>query len=121
MGNNETLEKYFDTYSGEISKLVRQLSLGFIAVIWIYPDNSSNEILPYAFRTPLFLFISTLSIDLVQYVAATIISNIYEKETTFPKWGDVVVNFLFYAKTSVLIIGGAIFLIRMYNILNLNI
>jgi len=121
MENKETLEKHFDTYSGETSKLVRQLSLAFIAVIWIYRDTSKFETLPFAFRTPLLLFITTLCIDLLQYFAATIISHRYEKETKFPTWGDYIVNTLFYAKTVLLICGGTIFLARMYTILNLNV
>ncbi|MBX9780513.1 MAG: hypothetical protein K2X26_09210 [Chitinophagaceae bacterium] len=118
--NKETLVKHFDTYSGETSKLVRQLSLAFIAVIWIYRDTKKYEVIPSAFTFPLFLFITTLSIDLLQYVIATIISHKFEKETDFPVWGDNIVNTLFYTKTTVLIWGGILFLARMYRILNLN-
>lgn len=120
MENNDTLEKHFDTYSGETSKIVRQLALAFIAVIWIYRDTSKFETLPVAFRTPLCLFIVTLCVDLLQYLVATVISHIYEKETQFPKWGDNIINSLFYLKIFFLIWGGSLFLIRMYSILNLN-
>jgi hypothetical protein len=120
MENNDTLEKHFDTYSGETSKIVRQLSIAFIAVIWIYRDTSKFETLPFAFRAPLYFFITTLCIDLLQYIVATIISHVYERETEFPNWGGIIVNILFYAKTATLIWGGSLFLIRMYSILNLN-
>jgi hypothetical protein len=100
---------------------VRQLSLAFIAVIWIYRDTKMGTAIPSAFQLPLFLFITTLSIDLLQYVAATIISHKYEKKPIFPVWGNWIVNTLFYSKTAVLIFGGFILLKRMYSILGLNV
>lgn len=120
MENNETLEKHFDTYSSETSKIVRQLSFAFIAVIWIYRDTSKYEVLPYAFRTPLFLFILTLSLDLLQYLVASIITHIYERRATYPKGCSLIINLLFYTKTVILIWGGILFLTRMTSVLNLN-
>jgi hypothetical protein len=109
---------HFDTYTGQTSNLVRQLSFAFIAVIWIYRDIDKSMIIPAAFHLPLFLFILTLILDLSHYLAGSILSHIYGDFK--PDWGTGIINILFYGKVVLLLVGGGIFLYRMYSILHLN-
>ena len=59
----------FDTFSGKVSDLTRQLGLAGIAIIWIFKiDNKTGLTLPKELYLPLVSFCAGLLIDLLQYL-----------------------------------------------------
>jgi hypothetical protein len=77
------LSKYKEDYyffSGKTSEIVRQLALAGIAVIWIFHFNDNTKpVVPRNLIVPIFLFAITLSLDLLQYVYATIAWGIFHR------------------------------------------
>ncbi len=70
------LSKYNDK-SGEFSKkaseIVRQLALAGIAVVWIFKNDSNQDILPSELDKAVLCFVLTLAIDLAHYVIMSLI------------------------------------------------
>lgn len=68
----------YDTYTGKVSEITRQLSFAGIAVIWFFKtgDNYKTPKQDW-FLSPLILFVLALAFDLLQYIVGSIIWKIY--------------------------------------------
>ena len=87
----------YDYYTGETSKLVRQLSIAGIAVIWIFKFPNQN-IIPQDLKFPLFFFISTLAFDLFHYLVGSILSQSFEVNDNLPRFAMIILRTIFYLK-----------------------
>lgn len=65
----EVLEN-FNFYSKEVSTIIRSLTIGGFAIIWLF-KNSDTGTLDRVFLLPLFILILSILIDFVQYLFAT--------------------------------------------------
>jgi hypothetical protein len=102
----------FETYTGKASDVARQLSFAGIAVVWLLRvENGSRSTVPDALFPALALFVLSLSFDLLQYVAGSIIwgsfCRYHEKrlakpednpKLTGPRWINIPTNFFFIGK-----------------------
>ena len=105
----DTREAYY-FYTGKTSEIIRYLGLAGIAIIWIFRFESASAIsLPRNFLLPTILLIIGLGLDLLQYLAGSIIWGIYsrikeksgiEKEEEFeaPRQINWLNDFLFWLK-----------------------
>lgn len=75
----DTREAYY-FYTGKTSEIIRYLGLAGIAIIWIFRFESASAIsLPRNFLLPTILLIIGLGLDLLQYLAGSIIWGIYSR------------------------------------------
>jgi hypothetical protein len=107
-----SLEEQFDTYSSEVSKLGRQLTLAFIAVIWLYSDQVLHKI-PSLFKINLLLSIIYLTLDFVQYATGTVAHHIYENKQKLPTFPNRLINWFFYGKLLILSANGVLLILKL--------
>src|SRR5688500_15770819 len=77
------LEKYLQAtyfYSGEASKINRQLAFAGIAIIWIFYSSKNPELIPRGMQLPLLLLVIGLAVDLLQYVMGYILLKIFHRK-----------------------------------------
>jgi len=110
-------------FSGKASEINRSLTYAGIAIIWIF-NNSKNGVidLPYSLYLPLLLFISSIVIDLLQYVLAYLLWSQYlnnkenrdkseEDDVREIEWQSVLVDLIWGIKLVVNVIGFVLLLI----------
>ncbi|MBU8920576.1 MAG: hypothetical protein KOO63_01835 [Bacteroidales bacterium] len=111
------LESYYYN-TGKVSEAVRSLALAGIGIIWVFrvPESKGFEVVGDLYL-PAALFAISLALDLLHYVAGTVIWGTYhryketrsnvDKETEFlaPLWLNWPTNVLFWAKTIVIVPG----------------
>jgi hypothetical protein len=79
-------DSYF--FSGKVSEITRQLALAGIAVIWIFRYTySNNPVVPLQLTIPLGLLAISLTLDLLQYVYATVAWTIFHRH--HEKWSTI--------------------------------
>jgi hypothetical protein len=67
--------------SGKTSDLVRQLGFAGIALIWLFKtDIAGQPRIPGALVVPGLLIVVALTLDLLQYVAGTLIWGMYNRQ-----------------------------------------
>jgi len=75
----DTREAYY-FYSGKTSDIIRYLGLAGIALIWIFRFESESVIsLPRILLLPTILLAIGLSLDLLQYLAGSVIWGLYNR------------------------------------------
>jgi hypothetical protein len=64
----------YESLSGKVSDIVRQLSLAGIGLVWVFKPEASNSqaLNPLLFKAALFIFLALL-LDFLQYLVGTII------------------------------------------------
>jgi hypothetical protein len=122
---NEARDFYY-FYSGKTSDIIRQLALAGIALIWLYKvDQGGQAKIPIELQKPVILIISTLILDLLQYVVATGVWGIYlrGKEKTgigtdcdfsAPSSINYATIFLFWAKVACIILAYILLFQKIY-------
>ena len=114
-------------FSGTTSKIVRQLSFIGIGVVWIFRIGKTGIDLPAEMQLPLFLFVLTLALDLMQNVIQTATWAGYyyigcagkedNEKVDRPKWFVYTPWLFFMVKVLLMGWGYAILTIRLYIIL----
>jgi hypothetical protein len=67
-------------FSAKSSDISRQLSFAGIAIIWIFRKALNGQpSIPNEFHLPLLCFVTALTLDILQYVIATIIWTIFHR------------------------------------------
>ena len=68
----------FYYFTGKASEVNRQLALAGIAIIWIFknPENST-KLFPKALIEPILYLITSLSLDLLQYIVGALIWGLF--------------------------------------------
>jgi hypothetical protein len=111
----ENLKETYDYFSGKLSDIVRQLGLAGIAIIWIFRGSSVDRpAIPRPLVTVGIFLVLGLTLDLLHYVAATMIWGVYhtkkeiefgegkaakEKEFSAPRSINWVALVMFWSKT----------------------
>jgi hypothetical protein len=67
----KSIEEYFQKRSDKASDISRQLAFAGLAIIWIFHKNN-KPIVPTEFVIPTLIFISSLFLDLIHYLSASI-------------------------------------------------
>jgi hypothetical protein len=119
-------KEYLDTFywfSGKTSDIARQLAFAAIAIIWVFRyTDGSNQIFPAKLFPPAFCVVLSLAFDLFQYIAGTIIWDIFHRvhekhgvkandEIKAPPWLNKPILFFFVFKLIFLILGYILILI----------
>ena len=76
------LRENYQYYSGKASEIVRQLGLAGIAVIWVFKnsDISKEKLIPNDLSLPAALIVIGLGLDLLHYIAGTLIWGTYHRK-----------------------------------------
>jgi len=115
-------------FSGETSKIIRNLGLAGIAVIWLFKiDSIDKPIIPNELIKPALFLVGGLAIDLLQYIYGTIAWGILHrlkekagveeaKNFRAPKRINYPTIFLFWLKVIVMIIAYYFLLLYLFTI-----
>lgn len=130
MKQKEATETYRD-HSGRLSDVNRQLCFAGIAVVWIFviKQPSGNIFCEKGLVLPLVCFVSSLALDLLQYIVATLFWGIFQRvkeksnikeDTVFyaPRWINWPALAFFWLKVSVAFGGFFLLLINISKRLN---
>lgn len=71
--------KVYQEFSGEASKLARQLGFAGLAIIWIFRNENLGKVIPASLVSPGLLIVVGLACDLLQYVWATAVWGGYQQ------------------------------------------
>ena len=75
----DALQNYY-FHTGQVSDIARQLAFAAIAVIWLFKAGAGASIsLPKELLEPLKLVVVCLTLDLLQYILATIVWGIFHR------------------------------------------
>lgn len=88
----KTLQERYEYHTGKASDINRSLALAGIAVIWIFKSTTNGiTSVPNLLITPLVYLVTTLGIDLIQYITGGLIWWIYflHKEQQKKKGVDI--------------------------------
>ena len=117
--NLAELQETYHYHSGKTSHLVRQLGFAGIALIWVFKtDTAGQRLVPPELIPAAILIVVALTLDLLHYVAGTLIWGIYHKlkdragtaeNANFdaPRYINWPTLFFFWAKTTVIIVAYA--------------
>lgn len=120
--NKEKLRKsvIYD-FSTKVSELNRTLILSGIGIIWIFAKKDDNGIVSldeYLFWT-LFLFVVSISFDLLQYLVSIILNAIFitpsKKMENMPDWYSIVPWVLWSMKVLLMIIAYVLIIIYLFD------
>lgn len=71
------LEEFY-TFTAKASDVSRQLALAGIAIIWIFKNpDGSDKVIPQELTKPTFFLVSSLGVDLIQYLVGAIIWGLF--------------------------------------------
>src|SRR5687767_13831935 len=109
------LEEYQEA-SGKVSELIRNLSLGGLAVIWIFKDaNDTLKTLDGKLLTAILFLVISLGVDLIHYFSRTVAiysvyravkkSNLNSKD--YPTWLSNLSWLFFFGKILSMVIAYA--------------
>jgi hypothetical protein len=113
-------------YSGKTSSVARQLAFAAIAIIWVFRyTDDPNRILPRELVQPAFFMALSLTLDLFQYIAGSIIWWIFHRvkekeglkatdEIKASIWLSVPIHLFFWSKIASLILGYGLILIFLW-------
>ncbi len=115
----------FEEYTGKASDVTRQLSFAGIALIWLLREPRAGQlVVPEELIYALALFTLSLSFDLMQYIAASIVwgsfCRYHEKRLkrpednpmlTGPRWINWPADFFFIGKLALAIVAYVLLLI----------
>jgi len=118
----DALDNYY-YYTGKTSEIIRQLGFAGIAVVWVFKaDVAGRPIVPSELIPAAFLIGAGLTLDLLHYVAGSLIWGVYHRvkekrktsqETEFdaPKQINWLTLFFFWSKAIMMIVA-YVFIIR---------
>ncbi len=124
------LKEDYNYHTTKASDVARQLAMAGLAIVWIFKIGDGNKIkIPDDLLYPLGMFALALSLDLLQYIVASIIlGRFYKKneqrykatsedpELEVPQWHDMV-PLIPYILKFFMIFTGYIFILKyFYNI-----
>ncbi|MGP6441542.1 hypothetical protein ACTZGI_02230 [Rahnella aceris] len=76
---NDAREAYY-SFSGKLGDIIRQLSAGGIALVWLFKDTSNGAtFLTEELYIAIYFLVASLGIDVLQYVYATFIWGVYHR------------------------------------------
>jgi hypothetical protein len=110
------IREAYEELSGAASKLTRYLALAGAGMIWIFGVHTGEQTsIPDGLLWPSILLVSSLGIDLFQYLAQSAIWYIYylyqrkknvteDREVNEPEWPNYFTWGLFFAKIRIFIV-----------------
>lgn len=110
----DALENYYHN-TGKTSEIVRQLGFAGIAIVWVFKADVAGRLtVPQDLIPAALLLVAGLTLDLLQYVAGSLIWGIYHRtkesdgttqETEFlaPRQVNWPALFFFWSKTVVMV------------------
>lgn len=115
--NEEKRKSVIQTLSTKVSDLNRTLILSGIGIIWIFAKNNNNGFvsLPINLLWTLILFVSSIALDLLQYIISIIVNAIFlrrKRKKNMPDWYSYVPWVMWSLKVLIMII--AYILISIY-------
>ncbi|WP_250627057.1 hypothetical protein [Pinirhizobacter soli] len=111
-----------DLFTSKASEITRQLGFSGIAVIWIFKNGGTSNLVPDDLVLPLFLLVLTLLADLLHYIAGSLEWQLFtsrqEKKTgakegtdniaDAPAWLNYPHTCFFYSKLVLLVASYAV-------------
>lgn len=110
MNIKEARDQYY-RHSGSASEVNRKLCYAGVAAAWLFAlrDGGGNYVLPFELLVSLLLFVSSLALDLMQYVFASSFWGVFHRkkelsgadpgdEFTAPRWINYPAISMFWLK-----------------------
>jgi hypothetical protein len=125
----EGIRTAYEELSGSASKLSRQLAFAGIGMIWIFRVSTGEETsLPAGLLWPSILLITSLGIDIIQYLLQSVIWYAYyyykrskgikeDDEVDEPEWPNYFTWILFFVKIAVMVSAYAMLFSHLYRLL----
>jgi len=109
-------KKDYQEFSGKLSDNTRKLAFAGIVIVWIFKQVENGfYTIPEALKFVMFMFVISLSLDLLQYIYQTLVwgtfHRYYEKkngeeyDVTAPRYFNWPAICFFWAKIITLVIG----------------